>query len=52
MNKKIFVCVRYYAVKADTEEEAKDILRNCENDLDYLKDEEWEGAPNIGGDEE
>lgn len=44
---KTFICTRYYAIEAETEEEAKEIMRDIENDLDFLKEEEWEEAPEI-----
>ena len=44
---KTFVCIRYYSIEADSEEEAKKIMREVENDLDFLRDEEWEEAASI-----
>lgn len=44
---KTFICTRYYAIEIETLEEAKKIMRECENDLDYLKKENWEEAPEI-----
>jgi hypothetical protein len=43
-NLKTFVCIRYYAIQAKTEEEAKKKMRETENEIDYLKEEEWEEA--------
>lgn len=39
---KTFICTRYYAVVARTLEEAKEEMRNHENDIDYLNHEQWE----------
>ena len=41
---KTFVCIRYYAIEAKNENEAKEIMRQTENAIDYLKEEEWEEA--------
>ena len=41
---KTFVCIRYYAIVAKDEKEAKEIMRQTENEIDYLKEEEWEEA--------
>ena len=41
---KTFVCIRYYAIEAKNEKEAKEIMRQTENEIDYLKEEEWEEA--------
>jgi hypothetical protein len=42
-NLKTFVCIRYYAIQAKTEE-AKKKMRETESEIDYLKEEEWKEA--------
>ena len=44
---KTFICTRYYSIEAKTEEEAQEIMRETENDIDFLTDEEWEESPDI-----
>ena len=44
---KTFVCIRYYAIGAKDEKEAKEIMRQTENEIDYLKEKEWEEAEYI-----
>ena len=39
-----FIMTRTYEVEAETLEKAQEEVRNHENDLDYLVDEEWEKA--------
>lgn len=41
---KQFICTRYYSIDAKNEEEAQEILRENENDIDFLTKEEWEEA--------
>ena len=36
-----YILTRTYVIDAKSEREAKKILRECENDLDYLDTEEW-----------
>lgn len=44
---KQYILTRYYSIEAENEEEAKEIIRNNENDINYLTNEEWEESPEV-----
>jgi hypothetical protein len=41
---KTFVCMRHYAIEAKNEKEVKEIMHETENEIDYLKEKEWDEA--------